>query len=61
MGGQSLSTGAAGHFASQGIHSSLFSSKLTSVEYKKQKSYVSRVAVKHSLTFLALITKEAQF
>lgn len=60
MGGQSLSTGAARHFASQHILYSLCS-KIISVEYKDRKSYESWVAVKYSLTFFALKTKEAPF
>lgn len=60
MGGQFLSTGAAGTLHPK-IFSVLCAPKITSVESKKRKSYVSRVAVKYSLTFLALITEEAPF
>lgn len=60
MGGQPLSTGAAGYFASQRIHYSLCS-KIVSVEYKKRKSCVSSVAVKYSPTFFAVIAKEVPF
>lgn len=61
MGGQSLSTGAAGYFASQGIHNSLCSQNNFCGVQETKVLCKQSIAVKYSLTFLALIAKETPF